>query len=516
MTGSPSPIVRETARSLLSRGQAVGLAACVVLAVVGVIVHWRATTVVLICGALIFYCLHIGLKLAVQVAAVARRPGAERPPSTADSDLPRYTVLVPLYQEAHMLPRLVQSLAALDYPSELLQVLLLLEEDDSATRAEAVALALPPWFEVVVVPDLPPKGKPKALNVGLQHATGSLCVVYDAEDRPDPDQLRTAVATFRGSPDDVACLQARLVFWNEDTSWVTRFYWAEYVVHFEWVVAGLARLGLVAPLGGTSNHFRTSVLREIAFDPDKLPVGAEGVGAWDPWNVTEDAELAGALALHGYRVAMLDSVTSEEATARLGPADRQRRRWLKGFLQTGLVYTRSPLRTARRMGPMKWACYTLVTLGTPLSLLLNPIFWTLTVVYFTTRSATIEALFPAPLFYVGLLLLVGGNLLLFYQLVIACLHRESYGTVRYLLLVPLWWAFTSWSAYRVLLEVARPSTRHVWHKTPHGHDLSKELFPAGVGPGAHDAVPAESGRHAARPAEGGGLPRTPRGHGIAQ
>src|SRR5688500_5943671 len=144
MTGSPSPIVRETARALLNRGQAVGLVACAVVAFAGLLLDWRATTVVLICGALIFYCLHVGLKLVVQVAAVSVSPAAGRPASPDDPDLPRYTVLVPLCQEAHMLPQLVQSLAALDYPSERLQVLLLLEEDDSATRAEAVALALPP------------------------------------------------------------------------------------------------------------------------------------------------------------------------------------------------------------------------------------------------------------------------------------------------------------------------------------------------------------------------------------
>jgi cellulose synthase/poly-beta-1,6-N-acetylglucosamine synthase-like glycosyltransferase len=355
-------------------------------------------------------------------------------------------------------------------------VLLLLEEDDDETRAEAIGLDLPPWFEVIVVPDVPPKGKPKALNIGLAHATGSLCVVYDAEDRPDPDQLLKAVAAFRQSPDDVACVQARLFFWNEDSSWITRFYWTEYVVHFEWVVAGLARMGLVPPLGGTSNHFRTSALHSIALPPALLPPGAEGTGAWDPWNVTEDAELAGALAMRGYRVEVIDSVTREEATARLRVADRQRRRWLKGYLQTGLVYTRSPLGAARQMGVRKWACYNLLMLGTPLSLFLNPVFWTLTVTYFATRSETIESLFPAPLFYSGLGLLVTGNLLLFYQLVGACLHRDGYGSVRYLLLVPVWWAFTSWSAYRVTIELCRPSTRHVWHKTTHGHDLSKEAL----------------------------------------
>jgi glycosyltransferase XagB len=176
----------------------------------------------------------------------------------------------------------------------------------------------------------------------------------------------------------------------------------------------------------------------------------------------------------GYQVKMIDSCTREEATSRMRDADPQRRRWLKGYLHTGLLYTRSPLRTARQMGFGKWLSYVLLMLGTPISLWLNPVFWALTVTYFITRSETIESLFPAPLFYTGVFLMIGGNLLLFYQMVGACLHRERYGSVKYMLLVPFWWAFTSWSAYRVPPELARKSTRHKWHKTTHGHDLEKE------------------------------------------
>lgn len=469
-----NPLKRETAEKMLGGGQTVVLVALGAFVATGLVFWTYVQLVMLVAATLLFYLLFVGQKLVLHCASLRYRYPSIVDVSIGDPDLPKYTLFIPLYHEANMLKGLVKSINELHYPKDKLQVLLLLEEDDVATHAEAIGLELDEWFEIVMVPDLKPKGKPKALNMGLAKATGVYSVIYDAEDRPDPDQLLKAVAAFRSSNEDVACVQARLFFWNEDSTWVTRFYWTEYVVHFEWVLPGLAKLGLIPPLGGTSNHFRTELLREAAIARDKLPAGAEGIGGWDPYNVTEDAELAGALALRRKRVLIIDSVTREEATSRLRIADKQRRRWLKGYLQTGLVYTRHPFRAARQMGFGKWFCYILLMLGTPISLLLNPIMWGLTIAYFVTRSPEIESLFPPLLFYTGIGLILGGNLLLFYQLVGACLHRGGYGTVKYLLLTPLWWVFTSWSAYQVLWELARPSTRHKWNKTPHGHDLHKE------------------------------------------
>lgn len=467
---------RQTANKLFGTGQSVSLLLLVVFFVIGAVLWTHTVLVITVAAILLFYVLFVGQKIVLHGASLGYVPPSLASVSIDDPDLPTYTLFVPLYHEANMLKGLVNSINGLQYPKEKLQVLLLLEEDDLETQAEAIGMELDVWFDIIVVPNLKPKGKPKALNVGLAAAVGAYSVIYDAEDRPDPDQLLKAVAAFRASGEDVACVQARLYFWNEDSTWVTRFYWAEYVVHFEWVLPGLARLGLIPPLGGTSNHFRTDILRNAAISQEKLPQGAEGIGGWDPYNVTEDAELAGALALRGYRVKIIDSVTREEATSRLRVADKQRRRWLKGYLQTGLVYTRQPIRTARQMGVVRWFSYILLMLGTPISLLLNLVMWGLTIVYFITRSPVIESLFPPVLFYTGIVLILVGNLLLFYQLVGACLHRGGYGTVKFLLLTPLWWAFTSWSAYQVLWELTRPSTRHRWNKTPHGHDLHKETI----------------------------------------
>lgn len=462
---------RRPARRVLSLGQAAVLLLFVAGIAAGAERNPHLAIISLIAAAMAFWVAFVSFRLALWIAG-----SKYRPPHSGligvSSNLPSYTVFVPLHREGKMLPRLIKSLDSLQYPKDKLQILFLLEEDDGETWSALEYIELPRHFELVKVPGGGPRTKPNALNVGLARATGTYCVIYDAEDRPEPDQLLQAVATFKDASRDVVCLQARLAFWNGTSNWMTRFYWAEYITHFEWTSAGLAYFGIVPPLGGTSNHFITEYLREMAIDPEYLPFSDGYVGGWDPFNVTEDAELSAALAAYGHQVQMLDSVTWEEATARLKIADRQRRRWLKGYALTGLMYTRRPIRTARKMGLKNWFFFNLLMLGTPISLLLNPLFWGATVVYFATRTTVIEQLFPLPLYYLGLLLMVIGNLVLFYQMVAACLKRGGYANVKFMLFLPAWWLFTSWSAYAMVFELAfRP---HHWHKTEHGHDLEKE------------------------------------------
>lgn len=446
------------------------LAAVLGVAVVaGLSVETRDAVIALIGISMAFWVVFVGFRLALWVAAATHSYGAVQAAKPRDKRLPTYTILVPLHREAKMIPGLVKAINGLTYPKRKLQVLMLLEADDEETWAAVRGTKLPRHFKAIEVPAGGPKTKPNALNVGLALATGELTVVYDAEDRPESDQLLKAAGAFRSAPARVACFQARLAFWNAGSSWVTRFYAAEYVTHFEWVLAGAERLGIVPPLGGTSNHFRTKYLKAVAIDQGLLPFRDGYVGGWDPYNVTEDAELAGALAKHKYSVVMLDSVTWEEATARLRHADKQRRRWLKGYAQTGLVYCRSPRATIREIGLKRWFFFTLMMLGAPISLLLSPLFWGATIAYFLTHWNGIAEVFPAPLFYLGALLMLFGNLSIFYQLIAACLKRATYGSVKYMLLTPVWWMFTSWSACAMLVElVFRP---HHWHKTQHGHDL---------------------------------------------
>jgi glycosyltransferase XagB len=263
------------------------------------------------------FVLQGGLRAASLLAG--SRPVPKRPPQLPDSALPRYTVLVPLYREGRVLRRLVQALADLDYPAGKLEIKILVEADDQETWREAQRLALQPPFEVVICPPGLPRTKPRALNIGLGLGHGELLVVYDAEDRPDRNQLRLAAARFAASPPRVACLQASLAIDNADESWLTRHFALEYAQLFDVTVPGMASLSLPIPLGGTSNHFRVEALL--------------AAGAWDAWNVTEDADLGLRLARLGYRVGKLESTTWEEAPVTLRPWLRQRTRWLKGWMR---------------------------------------------------------------------------------------------------------------------------------------------------------------------------------------
>ncbi len=146
---------------------------------------------------------------------------------------------------------------------------------------------LPPHFEVIVVPQGSPQTKPRALNYALQFCRGSLLTIYDAEDIPEPNQLREVARKFSGAGEKLACLQAQLSFYNPNENWLTRQFTAEYATLFGLILPALAAHNLPLPLGGTSNHFRTRNLRQI--------------GGWDPYNVTEDADLGLRLARLGYR-----------------------------------------------------------------------------------------------------------------------------------------------------------------------------------------------------------------------
>ena len=281
-------------------------------------------------------------------------------PFLAAREAPIYTVLVPLLREAHMIPRLVEALARLDYPRAKIEVLFLIEAGDGETRDALHRIVKPPWFQVVLVPGGSPRTKPRALNAGLAVARGDLLTVYDAEDRPDADQLKRAAATFAQAPDSLACLQARLRIGNGAKALLAGIFAIEYAILFELVNVGIARLGFPMALGGTSNHFRTAALR--------------AVGGWDAWNVTEDADLGFRLARFGYGVDSLDSVTCEEAPISLPSWFRQRRRWAKGWLQTSLVLARGGRATLREFGAKGTIVVGLMLVGLVLGPLASPVF----------------------------------------------------------------------------------------------------------------------------------------------
>jgi cellulose synthase/poly-beta-1,6-N-acetylglucosamine synthase-like glycosyltransferase len=393
-----------------------------------------------------------GLRIAAMLEHVPTAP--RRPfPRMPDRDLPTYTILIALHREAAIVPRLLAALCRLDYPAAKLDVKLVVEADDRDTAA-ALARAGPPGFaEIIAAPPGEPRTKPRALNVALPLARGEFVAVYDAEDVPDPGQLRLAVSTFARSEPEVACLQARLVIDNTNDGWLTRMFSIEYATLFDVMNPALARFDLPVPLGGTSNHFRRSVL--------------QGLGGWDAWNVTEDADLGIRLAAAGYRVADLPSATLEEAPRQVGAWLRQRTRWMKGFLQVTVTHSRQPFGNLRRLGLAKTLGATAVCLGTVASAFGFPLFMLLALEA-VLSGRLVEATTPSEILSasVGLTLFAAGVVALTLPPLEALRRRRWWGLLPFVPLMPVYYCLVSVAAWRGLLEFLLEPAR--WNKTEHG------------------------------------------------
>ncbi|GGF87449.1 hypothetical protein GCM10007301_54180 [Azorhizobium oxalatiphilum] len=392
-----------------------------------------------------------------------------------DGALPLYSLLVPLYREVRVLPQLIEALKRLDYPPEKLDIKLVIEPDDFATRNRLRRMRLPPWFEVVTAPAIGPRTKPKALNAALCFARGSYVAVFDAEDIPEPGQLRHALAAFRAAGSSTACVQARLAIGNADESWISAHFAAEYAGQFDVLLPALASLRLPILLGGTSNHFRRDIL--------------EAIGGWDPYNVTEDADLGVRLARAGWGTTVISASTDEEAPITRRAWMRQRTRWMKGWAQTLLVHGSHPVELVRDLGAGNAIALGLLTAGPFVSALLHPM--CLAVLF----ADIISGVFLAPgssLLGVAASALSYTNLVVGYLVAgISCslgLHRRGrLGLAPILLSLLFYWPLISLAAWRAIIElVVRP---HWWDKTEHGVSRRRRLRPAhGAGSGPDEAI----------------------------
>ncbi len=306
-----------------------------------------------------------GMKLAALIMQPALR---SQPAGPLPENPPKVTVLVPLFQEQEIAGALINRLMRLDYPRTLTEILLVLEEDDTQTAAALARTRLPPWFRSVRVPPGGIKTKPRALNYALNFASGDIIGIYDAEDAPAPDQINHVVSRFARAPPRVACLQGVLDFYNPRANWLSRCFAIEYASWFRVLLPGLARLGFVVPLGGTTVFIRRAAL-----------AATQG---WDAHNVTEDADLGILLARRGYVTELLPTVTREEANNRLWPWVRQRSRWLKGYALTWWVHARRPGALVRDLGFARALGVHALFLSTVLQLLLAPVLWSFWLIVF--------------------------------------------------------------------------------------------------------------------------------------
>lgn len=467
-----------SAHATLTRQQAWVVIATVLAAIVLLVLFRGRFLIALSAAVTILYALVVSFRAFITIRGTRAQELIRVLPReiAALTDLPVYTILLPLYRESGVLPQLIDACRQLDYPSSKLDIKLLLEEDDHETRDIVERTWLPPSFDVLVVPAQGARTKPKACNYGLQFARGEYCVIFDAEDIPDPDQLKKSLVVFQRSEIQVGCVQARLNYYNPTQNAITKWFALEYASWFDFFLPGLVSLGLPVPLGGSSNHFPTQLLRDL--------------GAWDPNNVTEDADLGMRLHRAGYQTALVDSQTLEEANSDFVNWMRQRSRWGKGYFISWLVLARSPRALVRDVGWGAALAMTLTLGGTFGIGLLNLAAWLLTALWALAQFGFIAYLFPTSIYFAGMIELVLGNFFFLYLSLWAVNHREDYRLTHAALLSPVYWVMASLAMVKAMVQtISRPT---FWEKTVHGlFETPEDSSPDAV---VHPAEVSSGGR----------------------
>lgn len=391
------------------------------------------------------------LKLAAALTVARGQRPTAAPPLPDGAELPVITMLVPLFKEREIATDLLRRLGRISYPRDRLDLCLVVERDDHCTQSALSAAELPDWVRAITVPRGTCRTKPRAMNYALDFTRGDIVGIWDAEDAPDPDQLLEVARAFAAAPDDVVCLQGVLDFYNARSNWLARCFTMEYATWFRVVLPGLERLGFVLPLGGTTLFFRRHALEEL--------------GGWDAQNVTEDADLGLRLARRGYRTQMINTVTREEANARLWPWIRQRSRWLKGYAMTYLVHMRRPRQLWRDLGPKRFIGVQMQFAGTLVNFVLLPVVWSFWLAIFGLGHPFLDSLGA-----LGLLGLAGLFLMMeVMHISIAAWAVAMAGYGRLMLWAPslhVYFPLAALASYKGLWELAtRP---FFWDKTRHG------------------------------------------------
>jgi glycosyltransferase XagB len=454
----------ESAYKRISKPQIISLIILGIMLIAGFYFYPLPTIIALFSSLQIFYFISILFKLITSIVGAKKRLIDDRKNEIIDlnfSEYPVYTVLVPLFKEPeNVVKNLIQSIKNIDYPQNKLDVIFLFEKHDLNTIDIAKSCKPPSTWRFFYVPNGTPTTKPKACNYGLYFSRGEYLVIYDAEDLPEPDQLKKALAAFIDKGPDYSCFQAYLNYYNKDENFLTRMFTLEYTYWFDYMLNGLHTLRLPIPLGGTSNHFRTEDLKKIS--------------GWDPFNVTEDADLGIRFSAEGKKVGIIKSTTYEEANCNLNNWIRQRSRWIKGYMQTSIVYNRHPFKMIKKIGLKNWLSFQLLVTGTPLTFLINPIMWVVFLIWIITGTHFMSALLPNFVQVAGTISFIAGNAILILINFAAAFSRKYYKLIPYAFLNPIYWVLHSVAAYKALWQLLfKP---FYWEKTTHGISAIKNVL----------------------------------------
>lgn len=446
-----------SARHRLSPAQAIWMAGCVAVCGVVVMVWTQAAITAVSIGLACAFAALIVIRIASASLAAASTPSELRPappPAPLADSEPIYTVLCPLYREPTVVAQLLGALGRLDYPPAKLDVKIITEADDPETRRALHLAGLPNWAEIVITPVHGPRTKPKALNFALARARGEFVCVYDAEDDPDPAQLREALQAFEAGGARLGCVQAPLTIDNGVQSWIAGQFAAEYAIQFGQSLPFYAHAGVPFAIGGTSNHFRLAALREV--------------GGWDPYNVTEDADLGFRMARFGWAMATITPPTIESAPTTLAAWVRQRTRWIKGHLQTWLVLMRDPVEVVRGVGLYGFLAIQAQLGGGILSSFAHG-----PLVVFLGLAAVSPDFEVSPAAWA---LASAGYASSAYGAFVSAVTARNPALLRAAMTMPLYWPLASIAALCALIELIRAP--HYWAKTDHAPRAAPDESPA--------------------------------------
>lgn len=430
----------------LTLGGLVGAAAIAPLATLALVLVWIA-----IMNAVTTLLRAVALVDSLGPTKRPKRYAQKAPAPLPPGGLPVVSVLVPLFDEDLTLQHLLDALDRQTYPKALLDVVFVLEEDDYKTPLVLAQIGLPPWARMVTMPAAPLRTKPRAMNYALEFCRGSVIGIYDAEDRPEPDQLSRIVDHLGGSPAEVGCVQGYLDFYNPRQNWLARCFTIEYAIWFRVLLGGLQRLGVPIPLGGTTVFFRRSAL--------------EAVGAWDAHNVTEDADLGMRLARFGYCTEMVPTTTLEEANCMPGAWIKQRSRWLKGYAMTWVTHMRHPRALWRDLGPRGFFGFQVLLLGGLTAYLATPLFWGIWLGWWGF-GLPLEQWAPPQVWWAFFSSMILGQAVMLTVAVRAVWARKRGHLIPWIILLPIYWPLGAVAAYRAVVEMFTKPFH--WSKTTHG------------------------------------------------
>jgi glycosyltransferase XagB len=298
---------------------------CGVLVVVSVLVTFQSA-----------HTLYLTLYTWDRPPSEARAPDSFRPPGLS------FTVMLPARHEEAVIQTTIGRFAEVNYPPDLLQVLVICSADDQGTITEAerkiTELERKGIGNVaMVVFSDGPINKPHGLNAALPHAVNDVVTIFDAEDDVHPDIFNVVNTVME--EEEVKVVQAGVQLMNFDSNWYSALNVLEYFFWFKSRLHYHARRGAI-PLGGNTVFFDRLLITRL--------------GGWDEHNLTEDADIGLRLSASGERIRVVYDdryVTKEETPPTIGQFIRQRTRWNQGFMQTLRkgTWKKLPTRKQRRL-----------------------------------------------------------------------------------------------------------------------------------------------------------------------